>query len=68
MNLLNRNIKPILNNIQRLFMLNKMKDMQKSYKERGSYCYEIYTIMSAIALKENIPYGLEVHLEIMDAN
>ena len=43
-----------------------MKEIQTFYREIGSFCYELYTLMYAFALKENIPYGLDIHLKLMD--
>jgi|694.fasta_scaffold03173_37 ABC-type ATPase involved in cell division len=51
---------------KRLILSSKMKEIQTFYREVGSFCYELYTLMYAFALKENIPYGLDIHLKLMD--
>lgn len=52
--------------MQRSYLLAEMRKIQKLYKERGVYCYELYTLMWTVAIKENIPYGMDIHLELMN--
>ena len=52
--------------MQRSFLLAEMRKIQQTYKEMGIYCHELYTLMYGIALKENIPYGMDIHLELMN--
>jgi hypothetical protein len=49
---------------QRSFLKKEMDKIEKSYKKRGEYCYELYTLMCAVAVNNNTPYSLEVHHEI----
>jgi hypothetical protein len=52
--------------IQRSFLKKEMDKIEKSCKKRGEYCYEIYTLMCAIAVNNNIPYNLDIHHEIQN--
>lgn len=61
--------KPALNKpdvMQRSYLLGEMQKIQKSYSDRGQYCYELYTLMYTIAIKEKIPYGMDIHCELMN--
>lgn len=52
--------------MQRSYLLAEMRNIQKSYEERGAYCYELYTLMCAVAIKEKIPYDMDIHSELMN--
>ena len=47
------------------FLLDEMRKIRKSYEERGLYCYELYTLMYTISIKENIHYDMIIHCELM---
>ena len=70
MNLLRRlfgSRKPSLNKpdiMQHSYLLAEMRKIQQSYKEQGTYCCELYTLMCAVAIKEKIPYGMDIHCEL----
>lgn len=46
-------------------LLNKMKQIIKEYKIMGLFPFELYTLMSNFALKKNINYNMDFHLELM---
>jgi hypothetical protein len=54
----------VIDNINRADLLAEMRKIKQSYKEMGVFCYELYTLMYVIALKENIPYGMDIHSEL----
>ena len=47
-------------------LLSEMRIIQQIYKDMKIYCYELYTLMYAVALKKNIPYGTDIHSELMN--
>ena len=53
-------------NIPDVIQKKEMDKIEKSYKKRGEYCYELYTLMCTIAVNNNIPYNLEIHHEIQN--
>jgi hypothetical protein len=43
----------------------EMKKIISSFKSMGVHCYELYTLMSAFAIENKIPYDIGLHSEIL---
>jgi len=50
-----------ITDIEDSYLLRKMEEIMKTYREMGTYPYELYTLMSGIAMEESIPYDMERH-------
>lgn len=72
MNLLQRIFgkqKKVLNNpdvMQHSFLLGEMQNIQDSCEERGSCCYELYTLMCTIAIRHKTHYGIDIHCKLIN--
>jgi hypothetical protein len=46
-------------------LLIEMRQIIATYKEMGVVCYELYTLMCAVAFQHKQPYDLNIHAELM---
>ncbi len=51
---------------QTVHLLEELRNFKKLYNKLGVYPYEIYTLMFTVALRDKIPYGMDIHNQLMD--